>query len=321
MEEFAEIDPSLRPILAIVGPTASGKTKLALSLAQRVPIEIISMDSVMIYRGMDIGSAKPDQSTLRRFPHGLVDIIDPTEIYSVADFLTDADDLVKKAWRLGRLPVLVGGTMLYMKAFREGLAPVPPADLDLRFQLEREAEILGHDALYRELEKVDPEAASNIHPNNHQRLKRAIEVYRLTGKPISSFWNDQESPGAASRLRAKMHVIALIPEDRAVWRQKINSRFAEMLAVGLVEEVQSLRSLEGLHGDLPSMKAVGYRQAWEYLNGSYTYEEFQERAIVATRQLAKRQLTWLRSWDWANVVSSLNDNEMHKIVDELMTGL
>ena len=304
--------------MAIVGPTASGKTKLALSLAQRIPIQIISMDSVMIYRGMDIGTAKPDRATLRRFPHGLVDIIDPTEIYSVADFLTGADDLVRKAWQLGKLPVLVGGTMLYMKAFREGLAPMPSADADLRFQLEQEAERLGHESLYEELEKVDPESASRIHPNNHQRLKRAIEVYRLTGKPISSFWNEPESSGIASRLKAKMRVIALIPADRVVWRQSINNRFTEMLTAGLVEEVELLRSLEGLHEDLPSMKAVGYRQAWEYLNGSCTYDEFQERAIVATRQLAKRQLTWLKSWDWTNVISSLNDSEAYNIIDELM---
>tara|TARA_A100001037_G_scaffold297361_1_gene319269 strand:+ start:32 stop:1006 length:975 start_codon:yes stop_codon:yes gene_type:complete len=309
------------PVLAILGPTASGKTDIALSLAKKIPIQIISMDSVMVYKGMDIGSAKPNKATLRAFPHALVDIREPHDTYSAADFVSDADLQVKRAWSLGKLPVLVGGTMLYMKAYREGLAPLPPADEDVRLEIEIETEVSGFAGLYDQLREIDPEAARKIHPNNTQRLKRAIEVYRLSGTPISAYWKAQTASDAISRLQAKILSVALIPEDRAVWHDKIEARFVQMLSDGFIGEVEELKSRGGLNKGLPSMRSVGYRQAWEYLDGNSSLEEFEERSIAATRQLAKRQLTWLKSWDWITVITDGSQKKFDKVIDELIEDL
>lgn len=285
-------------VLAIVGPTAVGKTDAAIALAERYPVDLISMDSALIYRDMDIGTAKPDLATQRRYPHALLDIRDPSQSYSAAEFVADADALVRGAWAKGRLPVLVGGTMLYLRAFRQGLAELPSADPAIRQALLAEAEARGWPALHQELQAIDPEAASGIHPNNPQRLQRALEVYRLTGKPISAFWREQGNAGIAGRLAAELAVVALLPESRPALHERIMQRFCEMLDNGLIDEVRQLRRRGDLHQDLPAMRAVGYRQTWAYLDGAFDRAELVQRGAAATRRLAKRQLTWLRGWDW-----------------------
>jgi tRNA dimethylallyltransferase len=290
---------SPRPrVLALIGPTAAGKTELALALAERHPVDLISLDSAMVYRGMDIGTAKPEPALLARHPHALVDIRDPAEPYSVADFVADADAAVRRALARGRLPVLVGGTMLYLRAFREGLATLPPADPATRAAIERDAEARGWDALHEALRRVDPEAAARIHPNNPQRLARALEVYRVTGRPISTWWRAAAGTVVRDRLGVELLEVALAPTDRAALHAHIAARFAGMLAAGLIEEVEALRRRGDLAPDLPSMRAVGYRQVWAYLDGAWDRAELESRGVAATRQLARRQLTWLRSWPW-----------------------
>lgn len=293
--------PSFRPqgrVLAIAGPTAVGKTDAAIALAGRYPVDLISMDSALIYRGMDIGTAKPDAATQRAYPHALLDIRDPAQAYSVAEFVADADTLVRQAWDNGRLPVLVGGSMLYLRAFRQGLADLPTADPAVRAALAAEAEARGWAVLHAELQAVDPAAAQLIHPNNPQRLQRALEVYRLTGKPISAFWREQEDAGVGVRLGATLGVVALLPDSRRLLHERILLRFSDMLNIGLIAEVEALRRRGDLHLGLPAMRAVGYRQTWEHLDGDYGHAELLQRGAAATRQLAKRQLTWLRGWDW-----------------------
>ncbi len=287
-----------RRILALTGPTAVGKTDLAVALASQLPVDLISVDSVMVYRGMDIGSAKPPEELLRRFPHALVDIRDPAETYSAADFLQDADAAVRRSLGRGRLPVLVGGTMLYLRAFREGLAALPEADPEIRAQLRQEGNARGWAHLHAELSRVDPQAAAGIHPNNPQRLVRALEVFRSSGRPISAFWHEQRDRHVSRRLGVDLLEVAVLPDDRSVLHRRIDRRFAAMLSAGLVEEVASLRSRFALSPELPSMRAVGYRQVWDFLEGRVSREALLERGAAATRQLAKRQLTWLRGWPW-----------------------
>ncbi|MBX3707220.1 MAG: tRNA (adenosine(37)-N6)-dimethylallyltransferase MiaA [Pseudomonadales bacterium] len=291
------------PVLALVGPTAAGKTAAAFALADRRPVALISLDSAMVYRGMDIGTAKPSAAELARHPHALVDIRDPAEAYSVAEFLADADAAVRAALDAGRLPVLVGGTMLYLRAFREGLASLPTVDSTVRAALEREAEARGLAALHDELGQRDPVAAAGIHPNNPQRLLRALEVLRATGRPISAWWAAQAGTDVGQRLGVALRVVALVPDDRAALHARIAARFDAMLAAGFLDEVIALRARGDLHGGLPSMRAVGYRQAWRYLEGQTSSSEFREQGIVATRQLARRQLTWLRSWGWVETAT------------------
>lgn len=285
-------------VLAIVGPTASGKTGAALRLADEFPLALISLDSAMVYRDMDIGTAKPSPEELERFPHALVDIRDPAEAYSVADFLADADAAVRAALEAGRIPLLVGGTMMYLRAFREGLASLPSADAATRAELEREAGERGWSALHAELARVDPEAAARIHPNNPQRLQRALEVFRVSGRPISSWWREQAATGVRERLGVDLEVIAALPPSRADLHAQIETRLDAMLAAGFVDEVAALRARGDLHAGLPSMRAVGYRQIWSYLDGRIDRAEMRAQALAATRQLARRQLTWLRSWAW-----------------------
>jgi len=287
-------------VLAIVGPTASGKTAAALRVAADFPVALISLDSAMVYRGMDIGTAKPSPAELAEFPHALVDIRDPAEPYSVADFVADADAEVRRALDAGRTPVLVGGTMLYLRAFREGLAELPAADPAVRSDLEREAAERGWAALHAELERVDPEAAALIHPNNPQRLQRALEVLRVSGRPISSWWREQGATSVAARLGVDLRVVAVLPDSRAELHARIEARFDLMLQTGLVDEVAALRARGDLDPALPSMRAVGYRQVWSYLEGRVSRAEMRAQGLAATRQLAKRQLTWLRGWDWVD---------------------
>lgn len=279
------------PAIFLMGPTASGKTALAVSLVERFPLEIISVDSALVYRGMDIGTAKPDAATLARAPHHLLDIRDPTEAYSAAAFCDDARRLMADIVARGRVPLLVGGTMLYFRALLQGLDDLPRADAAVRKALEAEAAARGWPALHAELAQVDPATAARLAPNDSQRIGRALEIFRLTGAPMSALLDR-----AQSVLPYRVLQLALIPPDRAVLHQRIAARFDTMLAEGLIGEVETLRRTHALTPDLPAMRAVGYRQAWAYLDGEIDLRELREQGIAATRQLAKRQLTWLRSW-------------------------
>lgn len=293
-------------MLVLTGPTAVGKTEVALALAGRWPVTLISMDSAQVYRGLDIGTAKPSPALRVRYPHALVDIRDPADAYSAADFVADADAAVRSALDAGRLPVLVGGTMLYLRAFRDGLAALPPGDPAVRAALEDEARVSGWDSLYHQLQELDPEAAAGMHPRNLVRVQRALEVYRITGQPISRWWSQHAGVPATERLGVRLAEVALVPDRREALKRRIDARFDAMLAAGLVEEVADLRARGDLSPALPSMRAVGYRQVWSYLQGEMSRETLRERGAAATRQLAKRQLTWLRGWpgvtqlEWGN---------------------
>ncbi len=286
-----------------MGPTASGKTALAVSLVERFPLEIISVDSALVYRGMDIGSAKPDAAALARAPHHLLDIRDPAEAYSAAAFCDDARRLMADIVARGRVPLLVGGTMLYFRALLRGLDDLPRADPALRKALEAEAKARGWPALHAELGAVDPATAARLAPNDSQRIGRALEIFRLTGTPMSALLDR-----AQSELPYRVLQLALIPSDRAVLHQRIAARFDAMLAEGLVDEVEFLRRAYALSPDLPAMRAVGYRQAWAYLGGDIDMKALREQGIAATRQLAKRQLTWLRSWPDAVALDCLAED-------------
>jgi tRNA dimethylallyltransferase len=287
-------------VLVLIGPTAVGKTQVAMDLQDRLGggdrVQLISVDSAMIYRGLDIGSAKPSFAVLQTYPHALINIKDPSEPYSVAEFVKDADVAVKAAHALGQLPILVGGTMLYAKSFIEGLADLPSADAQMRASLAQEFSDRGGPALHAELAAVDPQAAANIEPANSQRLLRAIEVVRLTGRPISALWAENKGQTAAQRLGSNIRTMSLETEDRALIHNRIEARFDEMLAAGLLDEVQGLYDRGDLHVDLPAIRAVGYRQAWLHLQGVLDYDQFRADALTATRRLAKRQITWLRQW-------------------------
>ena len=280
------------PAILLMGPTASGKTELAVRLAERLPLEIVSVDSAVVYRGLDIGTAKPDPATRARVPHHLVDILEPEEPYSAGRFVEDARAAMTAIRARGRVPLLAGGTMLYFRALAEGLGPMPPADAEVRAELEREAAERGLAALHAELAKVDPAAAQRIHPNDPQRIQRALEVHRLTGRPISDFQSGPEAQASTSGDR--LLKLSVAPTDRERLHRRIAERFDAMLQQGLIEEVEGLRQRPGMHADLPSMRAVGYRQVWQYLDGELDRAGLRERGIIATRQLAKRQFTWLR---------------------------
>lgn len=278
-------------ILCLMGPTASGKTALALEIAKQIPAEIISVDSALVYRQMDIGTAKPTPEELAIAPHHLIDIIDPLENYSAADFRTDALALIPQIIAKGRLPILVGGTMLYYKALIEGISPLPEADADVRQDIECDAERIGWDGLHQQLAEFDPVSAARIHPNDPQRINRAIEVYRLTGKSMTELTETKGEP-----LPYQVRQFAIAPHERSMLHERIAQRFELMLQQGFEQEVRQLHQRGDLHPGLPSIRCVGYRQMWEYLDGLVTYDEMVYRGIAATRQLAKRQLTWLRSW-------------------------
>lgn len=298
-----------------MGPTAAGKTDLAVELVRRYPFEIISVDSAMVYRGMDIGTAKPGAEILQTAPHRLIDILDPAEAYSAARFRADARREIEDIRRAGRWPLLVGGTMLYFRALERGLANLPDADAGVRQRLEAEAQAYGWSALHARLASVDPQAAARIHPNDPQRIQRALEVFELTDRTLSALLADSGEGGLP------MLKITLAPPDREVLHARIEQRFHGMLAAGLVAEVQRLFAREDLGPDLPSIRAVGYRQVWNYLQGTLSYEEMIERAIYATRQFAKRQLTWLRGepeLHWISPESGDIFDSVDKILDSAL---
>ena len=279
-----------KPVLMVMGPTATGKTAFAIKAAQRFDGEIISVDSALVYKGMDIGTAKPNGDELAAAPHHLIDLCDPLESYSAAQFRSDALSLIEEIQGRGKLPILAGGTMLYFRALLDGIAQMPPSQPELRANLELQLQELGAQALHDELASFDPEAAQRIHVNDPQRLLRAIEVFRLSGKPLSAFHAEQK----ASQLAYPHLKIGLIPDDRERHRKLAAQRFDQMLEQGFVNEVRKLHKRGDLHLDLPSMRCVGYRQAWQYIEGELGSTAMRERAIIATRQLAKRQMTWLR---------------------------
>ncbi len=281
---------SLPPVIFLMGPTASGKTGVAVELVRHLPVELISVDSALVFRDMDIGTAKPDAATLAKAPHHLIDIIDPTGAYSAAAFRKDALRLMADITARGRIPLLVGGTMLYFKALREGLSVLPQSDATLRAELDAEIAQHGIEHLHARLAEVDPETAARLHTTDTQRIQRAMEIYRLSGHPMSVLIKQQEQDKFPYRILP----IALVPSDRSVLHQRIATRFAEMLKQGLVDELRGLRKKYDLHPNMTSMRCVGYRQAWEYIDGKITETELLEKGTAATRQLAKRQLTWLR---------------------------
>jgi tRNA dimethylallyltransferase len=282
----------------IMGPTATGKTDLAIALAGELPLDIISVDSAMVYRGMDIGSAKPDAKILAASPHRLIDICDPAEAYSAGRFREEALAEMGQISSANRIPLLVGGTMLYFRALQQGIAELPGADADIRQQLDDEASTRGWDYMHRRLQKIDPESAKRIHPNDPQRIQRALEVFEISGKTLTEFWRDQ----GTDELPYRSVKIALMPPDRVDLRKLIEQRFDAMLDAGLVEEVEDLYRRTDLTAELPAIRAVGYRQVWAMLAGEYDYKTMREKAIIATAQLAKRQMTWLRKEPECNFI-------------------
>lgn len=275
-----------------MGPTASGKTDLAIYLRRHLPLELISVDSSQVYKGLDIGTAKPDTETLKKAPHRLLDIRDPSQPYSAADFVNDAKREIKDIQQQGRLPLLVGGTMFYFNALEFGLSKLPEADPEIREQLEQEAAQLGWPALHERLEAIDPKTAGRINPNDAQRIQRALEIYETSGRPPSEIMlENPPKPMAQPVIK-----LALLPSDRSVLHAQIEQRFQQMLELGLLEEVKTLQKRTDLAPDLPAMRMVGYRQVWEYLLGGSSYSEMVLRAVAATRQLAKRQMTWIRRY-------------------------
>lgn len=279
-------------VFCLMGPTASGKTPLALELAERFPFEIISVDSAMVYRGMDIGTAKPPADILAKVPHHLIDIANPIEHYSAGQFRQDALQAIDAILAKGKLPLLAGGTMMYFRILQQGLANLPAADAAIRNELQQRADHHGWQMLHQELAKIDPAAAVRIHPSDAQRIQRALEVYLLTGKTITEWQTHHTSPLS----RYQLVNFALVPTDRKFLHERIAKRFYQMLEEGFIEEVERLYQQGNLSADLPAMRAVGYRQVWDYLAGNTSKEVMIDKAITATRKLAKSQLTWLRSW-------------------------
>jgi tRNA dimethylallyltransferase len=281
--------PAVADAIALLGPTACGKSELALGLAKEIALEIISVDSAQVYRDLDVGTAKPSAQERRRVPHHLIDIVDPAQAYSAARFVQDAEAAIASIRSRQALPLLVGGTMLYAKALREGLSELPSADAELRERLAQQAQQKGWPAMHARLARIDPVTAARLQPADSQRIQRALEVYELSGVPLSALLAQRPSS------RPLMYTIALLPADRALLHQRIERRFDAMLAAGFLGEVRSLRARGDLHANLPSMRSVGYRQAWEHLENATGFEAFRAAAIAASRQLAKRQITWLRS--------------------------
>jgi tRNA dimethylallyltransferase len=296
--------------ICLAGPTASGKTAAALAIARAHPVEIISVDSALVYRGMDIGTAKPTAAELASVPHHLINIRDPLQAYSAAEFVQDAQTLIRQIAARNRLPLLVGGTMLYFKALFDGIDPMPPAQPALRAAIEAEAQQKGWPAMHAELAKVDPVTAARLAPADSQRIQRALEVYRASGLPLSHFHARSATPAPST-----VPLIALEPLDRAWLHTRIAQRFDAMLAAGFIDEVRALRTRGDLHADLPSMRCVGYRQAWETLDGLWGMDGLRERGIAATRQLAKRQITWLRSMPQRHVVDCQAEDATEQVLN------
>lgn len=301
------------PVVLLMGPTAAGKTDVAVQLAERGGYEIISVDSALVYRGMDIGTAKPDAKTLARAPHFLIDIRDPVESYSAAEFVNDASKLIEEIHDRGHIPLLCGGTMLYFRALTEGLSELPKADERIREELIAEAEASGWDTMHQQLLSIDPVAAARIHPNDPQRIQRALEVYRITGSSMTD-WLKQNKPRGLP-FNYRRYVIA--PQDRSRLHQRIEQRFDEMLARGFVGEVRLLMARGDLSLEKPAMRAVGYRQIWQHLEGEYDLAEARLKGIYATRQLAKRQYTWLRSMEKSAWYDPNFSAEIKRLTDEI----
>lgn len=308
-------DNSLSKAIFLIGPTASGKTQAAVALLQQYPIEIISVDSALVYQGMDVGTAKPDSATLKLAPHHLIDIIPPTEAYSAANFRHDALALMRDITARGKLPLLVGGTMLYFKALENGLSGLPEADQMIRAHIDLEAEAIGWPGMHQKLAAIDPETASRLMPNDMQRIQRALEVYAITGETMTSLYAKQVN----NTLPYDVLKIALMPSDRSILHDRIALRFKQMLADGFVEEVkQLLIEYPSLSAQSTSMRCVGYRQALMYLAGEYDLDELCDRGIFATRQLAKRQLTWLRGMEGLSIVDCLDSETIKKDCSQLV---
>jgi len=302
--------------VAIMGPTASGKTAAALAIALQIPSEIISVDSALVYRGMDVGTAKPTAQERAAVPHHLIDILDPVESYSAMQFRDDAITLIADIAARGKLPLLVGGTMLYFKSLQDGLDTLPRADPALRERLDAEAAHIGSPGMHAKLAALDPETAARLKPNDSQRIQRALEIIELTGRPMSAQLSNR------SKIELPFHLlpIALEPSDRSVLHARIAARFDDMLGnreSGLLAEVKKLRERVDLHPRLPSMRCVGYRQAWEFLDGEYGLEQLREKGIAATRQLAKRQLTWLRSMPERQIIDCLDADAATQILQKI----
>lgn len=281
------------PVVFLMGPTASGKTDLAMKLYDQLPCEIVSVDSAMIYRGMNIGTAKPDAELLSKYPHRLIDIRDPDEAYSAAEFRHDALALIEEIRAAGKIPLLTGGTMLYFHALKNGLASLPKADSAVRERILNQAQAEGWDAIHRRLAEVDPESAARLNPNDSQRLQRALEVYEVSGRTMTELWAEQE----AQKPDFKIIPMAVMPTERSELHDRIAQRFDIMLDQGFVDEVKTLWDRGDLNLQMPSVRCVGYRQVWEYFAGTWDYDTMKFKGVVATRQLAKRQVTWLRSWE------------------------
>ena len=297
-------ESSLLPVLCLLGPTASGKTDIAIQLVDRFAFEIVNVDSAQVYRQMDIGTAKPDADVLRQAPHALIDIVDPWQQYSVAMFLQDADTEISRIHAQGKIPLLVGGTMLYFRALWHGLSNLPKSDPVVRERLCEYASEHGQDALYSRLQKIDPESAARIHSNDPQRILRALEVYELSGQTLSGLQNQK-----ARANSYHFYNIGLFPQDRKQLHERIAARFLKMLAAGFENEVRTLMELPQMNSMLPSMRCVGYRQMWQYLSGEINETELQDRGVAATRQLAKRQITWLRGMDNCQLVDPFDESD------------
>ena len=327
---MAEAEDQRPKAIFLLGPTAAGKTAIAISLAQQWPMEVISVDSALVYRGLDIGSAKPDMAERAGVPHHLIDIRDPADPYSAADFVEDAQALMTDITARGRVPLLAGGTMLYARALLGGLSQLPKADASIRAKIAKMAEAEGWPAVHEALAKVDPVSAQRLHPNDAQRLQRALEVCWQTGQPFSSLLAQPSNenggqvgrPGRLSQAdyeKFSHHplIIGLMPQDRTILHEKIAVRFRAMLDSGFLDEAQRLYDRADLHEGLPAIRCVGYRQAWQYLQGEIEYHAFVEKSLAATRQLAKRQITWLRSWPGLTTVASdvtLTNEHVHRLV-------
>ncbi len=305
----------------IMGATATGKTDLAIAIYNEIDSDLISVDSALVYRGMDIGTAKPDSQTLKNSPHELIDIIDPAEVYSAGQFRHDALNFMQQSAENNHTSILVGGTMLYFNALQKGMADMPDVDESIKAAIELEAETRGLVAMHERLKTVDPVSAERIHPNDPQRIKRALELFDFTGKTLTEFWAEQEQKQLESGFPYRRIKITLMPDDRVELRKRITQRFDLMLQQGFVDEVETLYKRGDLNANMPSIRAVGYRQVWAYLAGDYDYDEMREKAIIATAQLAKRQMTWLRKESDCNFIepNALNTPKVLKNLKILLS--
>jgi len=302
---------ALPPALFLMGPTASGKTDLAIEICENLPCEIISVDSALIYRGMDIGTAKPNAEELKKAPHRLIDILDPAQSYSVAEFRKDALLAMQDITARGNIPLLVGGTMMYYKALVDGLSPLPESDQSVREIIQTKAEESGWQALHQQLAQIDPTSAKRIHPNDPQRLIRALEVYQLTNRSMTDLMATKSDP-----IPYNVKQFCIAPDDRKVLHQRIAQRFQLMVDMGFQSEVEKLKNRGDLHLNLPSIRCVGYRQMWQHLDGDFNFNEMCEKSIAATRQLAKRQLTWLRGWENIHSLDTFSSNNLTKVIKQ-----